>query len=431
MAGMYAVYHGPEGLREIGLRVHGLAKMLGEGLQAAGHSLVHKDFFDTVRVKPKAGAQEAILESAAAHCMNFRKFEDGSFGISLDEVSNAGEVDLLLDVFAPGRASGPDGRNTDGVKDQAYGGSLKRKSDYLRHPVFNSHHSETEMLRYIHELESKDLSLTTSMIPLGSCTMKLNATTEMIPVTWTEFGRMHPYAPEEQAAGYALIFKQLGEWLGDIAGLPAISLMPNAGAQGEYAGLLVIRAYHESRGDKHRRVCLIPTSAHGTNPASAVMAGMEIVLVRCDGNGNIEVADLTAKAEQHRDNLAALMVTYPSTHGVFEEAIKEICAIVHHQRRAGLHGRREHERAGRPLPPRRDRRGRLSPQSSQDLLYPPRRRRPGDGANRSSQAPCAVPPQPPGSSCRRTPSHRPCLSRAVGKCEHPPDLLGIHRNDGK
>jgi len=329
MAGMYAVYHGPEGLREIGMRVHGLASMLGEGLEAAGHSLVRKDFFDTVRVKPKAGTQEAILENAAAHCMNFRKFEDGTLGISLDEVSNAAEVDLLLDVFAPGRPGGPVSRNAEVMQAQAYQGDLKRKSDYLRHPVFNSYHSETEMLRYIHELESKDLSLTTSMIPLGSCTMKLNATTEMIPVTWTEFGRMHPYAPKEQAAGYALIFTQLSDWLGDITGLPAISLMPNAGAQGEYAGLLVIRAYHTSRGDAHRRVCLIPTSAHGTNPASAVMAGMEIVLVRCDSNGNIEVSDLKAKAEQHKDNLAALMVTYPSTHGVFEEAIKEICAIVH------------------------------------------------------------------------------------------------------
>ncbi|RPH34766.1 glycine dehydrogenase (aminomethyl-transferring), partial [bacterium] len=326
MAGMYAVYHGPEGLLEIGARVHGLAKALAKGLETAGHSLVHREFFDTLRVKPRAGTMDTILQSAATHCMNFRKFEDGTLGVSLDEISNAAEVNFLLDVFAPGHAGGPNGGKTDGAKDQSYQGSMKRTSSYLQHPVFNSYHSETEMLRYIHELESKDLSLTSSMIPLGSCTMKLNATAEMIPVTWTEFSRMHPFAPEEQAAGYALIFNQLGEWLGDITGLPAVSLMPHAGAQGEYTGLLVIRAYHESRGDKHRRVCLIPTSAHGTNPASAVMAGMEIVLVRCDSNGNIEVTDLKAKAEQHKDNLAALMVTYPSTHGVFEEAIKEICA---------------------------------------------------------------------------------------------------------
>ncbi len=329
MAGMYAVYHGPEGLEEIGGRVHGLARMLAKGLEAAGHVLVHKDFFDTLRVKPKAGTLNAILEAAVTHGMNFRRYEDGTLGISLDEVANTAEVDHLLDVFARGRTGGPSGRQTNGAREQGYEGSMKRTSRYLQHPVFNSHHSETEMLRYIHELESRDLSLTTSMIPLGSCTMKLNATTEMIPVTWTEFGRMHPYAPQEQAAGYARIFQQLGGWLADIAGLPAVSLMPNAGAQGEYTGLLVIRAYHASRGDKQRRVCLIPTSAHGTNPASAVMAGMDIVLVRCDSYGNIDVADLKAKAEQHRDNLAALMVTYPSTHGVFEEAIKEICAIIH------------------------------------------------------------------------------------------------------
>jgi glycine dehydrogenase len=324
MAGMYAVYHGPEGLAEIGSRVHGLTKKLAHGLEAAGHEVVHKEFFDTLKIRPKAGTIDTILDAAAEHCMNFRRFADGTVGVSLDEISNDGEVDLLLDVFSPGRKTG-----TNGSLDRGYKGIMKRTSSYLQHPVFNSHHSETEMLRYIHELESKDLSLNTSMIPLGSCTMKLNATTEMIPVTWMEFGRMHPFAPEEQAAGYAVIFKQLGDWLGDITGLPGVSLMPNAGAQGEYTGLLVIRAYHESRGDNHRKVCLIPTSAHGTNPASAVMAGMDIVLVRCDNNGNIEVTDLKAKAEQHKDNLAALMVTYPSTHGVFEEAIKEICAIVH------------------------------------------------------------------------------------------------------
>jgi glycine dehydrogenase len=329
MAGMYAVYHGPEGLKEIGTEVHRMTRRLAEGLGAAGHSVMHKEYFDTIRVKPKAGTLDTILDAATAHCMNLRKFGDGTLGISLDEVANDAEVDLLIDVFAPGRESGPNDQMANGSKPQGYRGIMKRTSAYLQHLVFNSHHSETEMLRYIHELESKDLSLNMSMIPLGSCTMKLNATTEMIPVTWAEFGRMHPFAPQEQAAGYAVLFEQLCEWLGDITGLPAVSLMPNSGAQGEYTGLLVIRAYHESRGDKHRRVCLIPTSAHGTNPASAVMAAMEIVLVRCDSNGNIEVADLKAKAEQHKNNLAALMVTYPSTHGVFEEAIKEICAIIH------------------------------------------------------------------------------------------------------
>ena len=329
MAGMYAVYHGPAGLREIGTRVHGLATKLAKGVQSAGHALVHGEFFDTLRVRPHPGSLTAVLRSAEDHGMNFRKFEDGTLGISLDEVSNAAEVDLLLEVFGAASSRSSGGPRTNGAKEADYRGIMKRTSGYLHHPVFNTHHSETEMLRYIHELESKDLSLNTSMIPLGSCTMKLNGTTEMIPVTWTEFSRMHPYAPQEQAAGYAVIFRQLETWLGDIAGLPAVSLMPNAGAQGEYTGLLVIRAYHRSRGGEHRNICLIPTSAHGTNPASAVMAGMEIVLVRCDSNGNIDVADLKEKAEQHKDRLSALMVTYPSTHGVFEEDIKKICAIVH------------------------------------------------------------------------------------------------------
>jgi glycine dehydrogenase len=329
MAGMYAVYHGPAGLREIGTRVHGLATKLANGVQSAGHALVHGEFFDTLRVRPHAGSLTAILRSAEDHGMNFRKFEDGTLGISLDEVSNAAEVDLLLEIFGAASSPSAGGPRSPGAKEADYRGIMKRTSGYLHHPVFNTHHSETEMLRYIHELESRDLSLNTSMIPLGSCTMKLNGTTEMIPVTWTEFSRMHPYAPQEQAAGYAVIFKQLETWLGDIAGLPAVSLMPNAGAQGEYTGLLVIRAYHRSRGEEHRDICLIPTSAHGTNPASAVMAGMEIVLVRCDSNGNIDVADLKEKAERHKDRLSALMVTYPSTHGVFEEDIKKICAIVH------------------------------------------------------------------------------------------------------
>jgi glycine dehydrogenase len=329
MAGMYAVYHGPRGLRDIGMKVHTLARKLARELIGAGHAVVHDEFFDTLRVEPKGGSLDAILQSAASHSMNFRRFDDGTLGISLDEVSNDAEVDVLLDVFAPRGMKATRRGGAGGTEEQEYRGIMKRTSGYLHHPVFNSHHSETEMLRYIHALESKDLSLTMSMIPLGSCTMKLNATTEMIPVTWTEFSRMHPYAPREQAVGYTVIFNQLCDWLGDIAGLPAVSLMPNAGAQGEYTGLLVIRAYHESRGEQHRHICLIPTSAHGTNPASAVMAGMEIVLVRCDSDGNIDVADLKEKAEQHRDRLAALMVTYPSTHGVFEEAIKEICAVVH------------------------------------------------------------------------------------------------------
>jgi glycine dehydrogenase len=325
MAGMYAVYHGPSGLRSIAQRIHALAGMLAAGTRTLGHTVVHEDFFDTIRVTLKAEARTAVLALAAKELVNFRHFTDGSIGISLDEVSTEAEVTRLLGILAGGgRVPAADASAAAG-----YNGKMKRTSAYLTHPVFNSYHSETDMLRYMHRLESKDLALNVSMIPLGSCTMKLNATTEMIPVTWREFGKMHPFAPVEQAAGYHEMFSQLQGWLKEITGFAAISLQPNAGAQGEYTGLLVIRAYHAQQQEAHRNVCLIPSSAHGTNPASAVMAGMDVVVVRCDDRGNIDVADLKAKAEEHRANLAALMVTYPSTHGVFEESIKEICAIIH------------------------------------------------------------------------------------------------------
>lgn len=325
MAGMYAVYHGPRGLRNIAERIHALAAMLAAGAQRSGHRVVHSDFFDTIRVAPKSASLPQILRAAAAANMNFRTFDDGTIGIALDELSDENEVHRILTVLNGGAK--PD--RPDGATAAGYRGVMKRTSEYLLHPVFNSYHSETEMLRYLHRLESRDLSLTVSMIPLGSCTMKLNATTEMIPVTWAGFSRIHPFAPAEQAKGYQELFASLGEWLKDITGFAAVSLQPNAGAQGEYTGLQVISAYHEKHGETHRTVCLIPSSAHGTNPASAVMAGMEVVVVRCDDLGNIDVGDLKAKAEQHRGRLAALMVTYPSTHGVFEESIREICAIVH------------------------------------------------------------------------------------------------------
>jgi glycine dehydrogenase len=326
MAGMYAVYHGPAGLRSIAERVHGLATGLADGLGRLGHRVLHGEYFDTLHIQPAAGSAARILAAAAEKRMNFRPFPDGSIGISLDERTTPGEVESLLEVFAAGAGKKPSGT---GFTPRAVGGSLARTSPFLTHPVFASHHSETEMLRYIHRLESRDLALNVSMIPLGSCTMKLNATTEMIPVTWQEFSGLHPFAPVDQARGYRRIFEDLSSWLSEITGFPAVSLQPNAGAQGEYTGLLVIRAYHRRRGEEHRTVCLIPSSAHGTNPASAVMAGMEVVIVRCDDQGNIDVADLAAKAEAHRDRLAALMVTYPSTHGVFEEKIADICAIVH------------------------------------------------------------------------------------------------------
>jgi glycine dehydrogenase len=327
MAGMYAVYHGPTGLRRIATRIHDLTNVLAVGLERLGHAVVHKDFYDTLRVRPAEGTTGRILNNASTRMFNFRSFDDVSLGISLDEASSLEEVETLLSIF--GNANGGTAMQIGNIISSGYTGSMRRKSTFLSHPVFNSYHSEHEMLRYIHSLEVKDIALNFSMIPLGSCTMKLNATTEMIPVTWNELGNIHPFAPTSQAGGYKVIFEELSEMLKEITGLSAVTLQPNSGAQGEFTGLLVIRAYHESRGEKHRNVCLIPSSAHGTNPASAVMAGMTVVIVRCDERGNINVEDLKAKAAENRDRLGALMVTYPSTHGVFEEAIKEISAVIH------------------------------------------------------------------------------------------------------
>jgi len=324
VAGMYAVYHGPGGLRSIAEQVHGRTTRLAAGLRQLGHHVVHDHFFDTLRVEPKQGAR-AILARAVESGINLRPLDAAAVGISLDEAFTDRDVADLLQVFGADGGAGADLP----AGEPAIPETLRRTSPYLQHPVFNTHHSETEMLRYLHRLESRDLSLTTSMIPLGSCTMKLNATAEMIPITWPEFARMHPFAPRDQAEGYRILFEQLEVQLAEITGFPAVSLQPNAGSQGEFAGLLAIRRYHESRGEPHRNVCLIPQSAHGTNPASAVMAGMRVVVVHTDESGNIDVADLRAKAEEHSSRLAALMVTYPSTHGVFESAIREICSIIH------------------------------------------------------------------------------------------------------
>ena len=328
MAGMYAVYHGPQGLKTIALRVHRAACTLAELLRRLGHD-IGGGFFDTLHVTPGNGLSSAVArERAIKRGINIRDFGNGSVGISLDETITPSDLQALYEIFGGTSADAIDLADIlDGV-DLEYE-SFSRESSYLTHPVFNTHHSETEMLRYITKLQSRDLSLAQSMIPLGSCTMKLNATSEMIPVTWPEFGQMHPFAPADQTEGYRELFRTLEAWLAEITGFAAVSLQPNAGSQGEYAGLLAIRGYHHSRGDTRRDVCLIPTSAHGTNPASAIVAGMKVVAVECDDHGNIDVADLRAKAEQHADTLAALMITYPSTHGVFEDAVKEICAIVH------------------------------------------------------------------------------------------------------
>ncbi|GAC1340328.1 MAG: aminomethyl-transferring glycine dehydrogenase [Myxococcales bacterium] len=327
IAGMYAVYHGPEGIRAIAGHVHDLTALLAAGLSRLGFKPVHAHFFDTVRVAGTAPQIKALFAAAEARQINFRRIDDRTLGISLDETCSHDDVAAILSVFAAGRPL--DFTLEQLGEESALPEGLVRKSAYLTHPVFNSHHSETEMLRYMRLLESRDLSLTRSMIPLGSCTMKLNATTEMLPVTWPSFGRLHPFAPKSQAQGYAQIFTELSAMLREITGFDGISLQPNAGAQGEYAGLLVIRAWHESRGEGHRKVCLIPASAHGTNPASAAMAGYEVVVTRTDDNGNVDLADLEEKARLHKDRLAALMVTYPSTHGVFEEEIRRICDVVH------------------------------------------------------------------------------------------------------
>jgi glycine dehydrogenase len=329
MASMYAVYHGPTGLKQIAHRTHQLTVLLAKGLGRLGFAVKTERFFDTIQVELGTTKVSELEGRSQPLRINFRPVDEHVVGISLDETVTLQDVQDILTVFAGDTALDFTLESLIDTLASDYAAPFARKSKYLTHPVFNQYHSETDLLRYMQRLQSKDLSLTHSMIPLGSCTMKLNATAEMIPVTWPEFGQIHPFAPLSQTQGYQVMFQQLEQMLSEITGFDGISLQPNAGSQGEYAGLLVIRSYHESRGDRHRTVCLIPDSAHGTNPASAVMAGMKVVVVGCDDDGNIDMADLQAKAEAHKDDLAALMVTYPSTHGVFEEGIRDICDIIH------------------------------------------------------------------------------------------------------
>ena len=331
ISGFYAVWHGPDGLTRIAQRVHHMAETFAAGAGTQGHSVLHEVFFDTVRVKVGTAGprRDAIRRAAEARRMNLRYLDDETICVSFGETHGWQDVDDLLAVFASGAAGATTAARAAAETDPRFDERFARASAFLTHPVFHSHHSETEMQRYLRTLESRDLSLVHSMIALGSCTMKLNAAAEMLPVTWPKIGALHPFAPREQAVGYARLFETLERALTQITGFDAVSLQPNAGSQGEYAGLLVIRAYHESRSQGHRDVCLIPQSAHGTNPASAVMAGLNVVVVKTDADGNIDVADLEAKAAAHSANLAALMVTYPSTHGVFEEAISSICATIH------------------------------------------------------------------------------------------------------
>ena len=327
MAAMYAVFHGPSGLRAIAERIHSLTRALEDALTALGYEQDNAAYFDTLRI---AGAdQDAVRRAAEAAGINFLYVRDG-IGLSVDETTSIDDVNDIVRVFATARGvAGAPVFHEDAPFALKAPHTLHRTTAYLTHPVFHSYHSETEMMRYIRRLERRDVGLDTSMIPLGSCTMKLNAAAEMLPVTWPEFSRLHPFAPREQAQGYAQIFRELEEALCRITGFAAVSLQPNSGAQGEFAGLMTIRAYQRDRGEAHRNVVLIPSSAHGTNPASGTMAGMRVVVTACDADGNVDLADLRAKAQQHRDALSALMVTYPSTHGVFEERIREICAVVH------------------------------------------------------------------------------------------------------
>ncbi|MFY8054026.1 MAG: aminomethyl-transferring glycine dehydrogenase [Limnohabitans sp.] len=328
VASMYAVYHGPEGLRRIAERVATYTSVLARGLKQLGCTLLHEHAFDTLTVITGANTQ-ALAEKARAHGMNLRLSGNDRLGISLDETTTREDITHLWQLFAPAGAALPEWSTFEPGLATLIPKNLQRTSAYLTHPVFNTHHSETSMLRYIRALSDKDLALDRSMIPLGSCTMKLNATSEMIPITWPEFAQPHPFAPADQLQGYALLDEQLRAWLCQATGYAGISLQPNAGSQGEYAGLLVIRAYHAARGESHRNICLIPASAHGTNPASAQMVGMTVVVVACDAQGNVDMVDLKAKCEQHSANLAAVMITYPSTHGVFETQVKDLCALVH------------------------------------------------------------------------------------------------------
>jgi glycine dehydrogenase len=330
MASMYGVYHGPAGLTAIARRVRAATGALASVLSRLGATVDDGPRFDTLRVRLPAATAEAVERRLDRAGINLRRYDDG-FGIALDETVTRRDLAELIGVFSAALQNDPGEWDLDALAADApdLPAPFARTSSFLTHPVFNSHHSETEMLRYIHKLQAGDLSLAFSMIALGSCTMKLNGTSQMLPVTWGEFGNIHPFAPREQWRGYAELFDQLERWLGEITGFAAVSLQPNAGSQGEYAGLLTIKAWQEARGETGRDVCLIPASAHGTNPASAVMAGFRVVGVACDEEGNIDVEDLRARAAEHRDQLGALMVTYPSTHGVFEESIRTVCDIVH------------------------------------------------------------------------------------------------------
>ncbi len=424
IAAFYAVYHGPDGIGRIAARVHDQAVRLATTIQAMGWRQTNGAYFDTIHLEHGKAQVQSVRRAAESRGINFRYVADDAIQISLDETVSEGDLTDIVAAFAEATGATAPAIAAPG-RETTVPAAVRRRSAYLAHPVFNAHHSETEMMRYIRALERKDLGLDTAMIPLGSCTMKLNAAAEMLPVTWPEFSRLHPFAPVDQTAGYQQIFRELEQALGAITGLPAVSLQPNSGAQGEFAGLLVIQAYHRGRGQAQRTVALIPQSAHGTNPASAVMAGMHVVVVACDDRGNIDVDDLRAKAAAHRDDLSCLMVTYPSTHGVFEGRIQEICADRARARRPGVHGWREHERAGRAHEPGSDRRRRVPPQPAQDVRDSARRRRPGHGPDRGWRSSRAVLANAFGDSDRRIHADFCCGRGAVGQLEHPADFVRL------
>jgi glycine dehydrogenase len=329
VAGMYAVYHGPQGLTAIARRVHRLTALLAEALRRLKYHVVHGEFFDTLAVDVEKTQLKRLLDAALSRRINLRVLSSTRIGIALDETTSPADVEELATIFGPGKSLPFSLNDLAGQVDVALPAGLTRTSPFCQHPVFHRYHSETDMLRYLKKLEDRDLSLTSAMIPLGSCTLKLNATAEMAAISWPEFNAIHPFAPREQTQGYLQLFSELESWLAEITGLARVSLQPNAGAQGEYTGLLVIRAYHQSRKQGHRTTCLIPQSAHGTNPASAVMAGMKVVVVKTNEQGDVDLPDLRAKAQEHAETLGALMITYPSTHGVFEAGVKEICEVIH------------------------------------------------------------------------------------------------------
>ncbi len=391
MAGMYGVYHGPDGLKRIARNVHAHTRNVAEAAKALGYTVANGSFFDTVTL---GGAHvDKVRAAAGKRGINFR-YDGGQLSIAFDETVRMNDANDVVAALAEAVGKPAPALSGNGAS-MAVPADLQRKSDLLTHPVFNTHHTELELQRYIKKLENKDFSLMHGMIPLGSCTMKLNAASTLMPLSWPEWNAIHPFAPVEQTEGYQELFRELSDILAKATGFTAVSLQPNSGAQGEYAGLMVIRAYHEARGDKHRNIALIPSSAHGTNPASAVMAGMQVVVVKATEDGQIDVADLKAKAEQYKDTLSCLMVTYPSTHGVYEAAIKDVTGRHPRQRWPGVHGRRQHERAGGPHQPRRDRCGRVPPEPAQDLRHPARRWRPRHGPHLRERQAEALPARPP------------------------------------